>query len=118
MPSPTEGVRVNNGYAVFCDADAHFYDAPHRRPHRGAKRTEQYAAALAPVPPGWQRHTVGDRLAPRPVDHPLHGVTAGALAGAFTFLVQSLLPALRTLMAALATAVARLLVVLERFDRA
>lgn len=47
-----------------------------------------------------------------------HGVTAGALAGAFTFLVQSLLPALHTLMTALATAGARLLVVLERFDRA
>jgi ATP-binding cassette subfamily C protein len=46
-----------------------------------------------------------------------HGVTAGALAGAFAFLVQSLLPALHTLMAALGTAGSRLLVVLERFAR-
>ncbi|GHH85738.1 ABC transporter ATP-binding protein [Streptomyces sulfonofaciens] len=45
------------------------------------------------------------------------GVTAGELAGAFTFLVQSLLPALHTLMAALGTAGSRLLVVLERFAR-
>ncbi|MBC7268254.1 MAG: ABC transporter ATP-binding protein [Streptomyces sp.] len=42
------------------------------------------------------------------------GVTAGALLGAFTYLVQSLLPALHTLMTALATAGARLLVVLDR----
>ncbi|MFI2507402.1 ATP-binding cassette domain-containing protein [Streptomyces sp. NPDC018972] len=42
------------------------------------------------------------------------GVTAGALLGAFTYLVQSLLPALRTLMTALGAAGARLLVVLDR----
>ncbi|WP_330261121.1 ABC transporter ATP-binding protein [Streptomyces sp. NBC_00539] len=43
------------------------------------------------------------------------GITAGALAGAVTYLVQSLLPALDTLMAALGSAGTRLLVVLERF---
>ncbi|MGW7193963.1 ATP-binding cassette domain-containing protein, partial [Streptomyces sp. NPDC054838] len=43
------------------------------------------------------------------------GVTAGALAGAVTYLVQSLLPALDTLMAALGSAGTRLLVVLDRF---
>ncbi|WP_436841558.1 ATP-binding cassette domain-containing protein [Streptomyces parvulus] len=42
------------------------------------------------------------------------GVTAGALLGAFTYLVQSLLPALHTLMTALGAAGARLLVVLDR----
>ncbi len=42
------------------------------------------------------------------------GVSAGALLGAFTYLVQSLLPALHTLMAALGAAGARLLVVLDR----
>ncbi|MER5732186.1 ABC transporter ATP-binding protein [Streptomyces sp. NPDC002138] len=43
------------------------------------------------------------------------GVTAGALAGALTYLTQSLLPALNTLMAALGSAGTRLLVVLDRF---
>ncbi|MER5870723.1 ABC transporter ATP-binding protein [Streptomyces sp. NPDC002044] len=43
------------------------------------------------------------------------GVTAGTLAGALTYLVQSLLPALNTLMAALGSAGTRLVVVLERF---
>lgn len=46
------------------------------------------------------------------------GITAGALAGAVTYLVQSLLPALDTLMAALGSAGTRLLVVLERFTAA
>ncbi|MFD6494732.1 lantipeptide synthetase, partial [Streptomyces sp. NPDC060188] len=60
------------GYAAFCDADPHFYDAPHRLssgPTGGAdRRGEQYAVALAPVPEGWQRHRVGDWLAMRPMD--------------------------------------------------
>ncbi|MFD3324487.1 ATP-binding cassette domain-containing protein [Streptomyces sp. NPDC058701] len=43
------------------------------------------------------------------------GVTAGTLAGALTYLVQSLLPALNTLMAALGSAGTRLVVVLDRF---
>ncbi|THA50349.1 ABC transporter ATP-binding protein [Streptomyces sp. A1136] len=43
------------------------------------------------------------------------GITAGALAGAVTYLLQSLLPALDTLMAALGSAGTRLLVVLDRF---
>ncbi|MFJ6079817.1 ATP-binding cassette domain-containing protein [Streptomyces sp. NPDC092369] len=42
------------------------------------------------------------------------GVSTGALLGAFTYLVQSLLPALHTLMTALSAAGARLLVVLDR----
>ncbi|MEV7085982.1 ABC transporter ATP-binding protein [Streptomyces sp. NPDC093085] len=43
------------------------------------------------------------------------GVTAGALMGALAYLVQSLLPALHTLMTALGAAGTRLLVVLDRF---
>ncbi|MFF5565433.1 ATP-binding cassette domain-containing protein [Streptomyces sp. NPDC012623] len=46
------------------------------------------------------------------------GVTAGALMGALTYLVQALLPALHTLMTALGAAGTRLLVVLERFEDA
>ncbi|CAL9351999.1 ABC transporter ATP-binding protein RamB [Streptomyces sp. enrichment culture] len=42
------------------------------------------------------------------------GVTAGALLGAFTYLVQSLLPAVHTLMTALGAAGSRLLVVVDR----
>ncbi|MEU8644413.1 class III lanthionine synthetase LanKC [Streptomyces sp. NPDC048674] len=60
------------GYAAFCDADPHFYDAPHRMntgPTGAAdRRGQQYELALAPVPEGWQRHRVGDWLALRPVD--------------------------------------------------
>ncbi|MET9605888.1 ABC transporter ATP-binding protein [Streptomyces sp. NPDC006512] len=43
------------------------------------------------------------------------GVSAGAVAGALTYLVQSLLPALDALMTALGAAGTRLLVVLDRF---
>lgn len=44
-------------------------------------------------------------------------VTAGALIGALTYLVQALLPALHTLMTALGAAGTRLVVVLDRFVR-
>ncbi|MEE1752033.1 ABC transporter ATP-binding protein [Streptomyces sp. SP18CS02] len=44
------------------------------------------------------------------------GVTAGTLLGALTYLMQALLPALHTLMAALGAAGTRLLVVLDRFS--
>ncbi|MFJ6698307.1 class III lanthionine synthetase LanKC [Streptomyces sp. NPDC091272] len=63
---------MNKGYAVFCDADRHFYDAPHRMSadaHGG--RGALYAAATRPVPEGWQRNRSGDWLALRPVDSPL-----------------------------------------------
>ncbi|MFC7308507.1 ATP-binding cassette domain-containing protein [Streptomyces monticola] len=43
-----------------------------------------------------------------------HGVTAGALLGALTYITQSLLPALQSLMDALGTSGSRLLVVLRR----
>ncbi|MEU1280904.1 class III lanthionine synthetase LanKC [Streptomyces sp. NPDC005805] len=57
---------MNKGYAVFCDADRHFYDAPHRTPRTGAGRGSRYAAAERPVPEGWERHERGDWLALRP----------------------------------------------------
>ncbi|MEU8464516.1 class III lanthionine synthetase LanKC [Streptomyces sp. NPDC029003] len=52
---------MNKGYAAFCDADRWFYDAPYRRAE------ENYPAALAPVPAGWQTHRSGDWLALRPL---------------------------------------------------
>ncbi|MFI9114094.1 ATP-binding cassette domain-containing protein [Streptomyces venezuelae] len=45
------------------------------------------------------------------------GVTAGAVVGALTYVLQSLLPALHTLMTALGAAGARLFVVLDRLTR-
>ncbi|MEV7085979.1 class III lanthionine synthetase LanKC [Streptomyces sp. NPDC093085] len=57
---------MNQGYAVFCDADRQFYDAPHRLATSAPESA--YAAALRPVPAGWQRHRSGDWLALRPLD--------------------------------------------------
>ncbi|GAA2387933.1 class III lanthionine synthetase LanKC [Streptomyces glaucosporus] len=58
---------MSKGYAVFCDADRWFYDAPHRIPD-DAGRTGGWTAALRPAPEGWQRHRSGDWLALRPLD--------------------------------------------------
>ncbi|MFD4344222.1 class III lanthionine synthetase LanKC [Streptomyces coelicoflavus] len=59
---------MNKGYAVYCDADPYFYDAPHRTASRTGAPGSRYAAASRPVPEGWQRHESGDWLALRPVD--------------------------------------------------
>ncbi|MFE4060523.1 class III lanthionine synthetase LanKC [Streptomyces sp. NPDC059096] len=60
---------MNKGYAVFCDADRQFYDAPHRLSAAGSTDRESlYEAARRPVPTGWQRHRTGDWLALRPLD--------------------------------------------------
>jgi tRNA A-37 threonylcarbamoyl transferase component Bud32 len=59
---------VNKGYAVYCDADPYFYDAPHRTAPGSAAGRARYAAALLPVPAGWQQNESGDWLALRPVD--------------------------------------------------
>ncbi|MEU8892693.1 class III lanthionine synthetase LanKC [Streptomyces sp. NPDC048442] len=60
---------MNKGYAVFCDADRHFYDAPHRMSAEAqGGRGALYTAATLPVPEGWQRHRSGDWLALRPVE--------------------------------------------------
>ncbi|MFJ2558526.1 MULTISPECIES: class III lanthionine synthetase LanKC [unclassified Streptomyces] len=60
---------MNKGYAVFCDADRQFYDAPHRLSTTGSTDREAlYEAARWPVPTGWQRHRTGDWLALRPLD--------------------------------------------------
>ncbi|MFF8280140.1 class III lanthionine synthetase LanKC [Streptomyces lateritius] len=62
---------MNKGYAVFCDADRHFYDAPHRLVFADAAGDSLYPAARLPVPEGWTSHRTGDWLALRPLDHPL-----------------------------------------------
>ncbi|MGW8065586.1 class III lanthionine synthetase LanKC [Streptomyces ziwulingensis] len=59
---------MNKGYAVYCDADPYFYDAPHRTSARGGAGRTRYAAASRPVPEGWQRNESGDWLALRPLD--------------------------------------------------
>ncbi|GGS52407.1 class III lanthionine synthetase LanKC [Streptomyces griseoviridis] len=59
---------MNKGYAVYCDADPCFYDAPHRTSARPGTGRSRYALASAPVPAGWQRNESGDWLALRPVD--------------------------------------------------
>jgi tRNA A-37 threonylcarbamoyl transferase component Bud32 len=59
---------VNKGYAVYCDADPYFYDAPHRTASEPGTGRSRYAAARLPTPEGWQRHESGDWLALRPVD--------------------------------------------------
>ncbi|MEE1939830.1 class III lanthionine synthetase LanKC [Streptomyces sp. TRM 70361] len=58
---------MSKGYAVFCDADRQFYDAPHRISDDSG-RTGGYEAARRPVPAGWQSHRSGDWLAFRPLD--------------------------------------------------
>ncbi|HEX5566381.1 MAG TPA: class III lanthionine synthetase LanKC [Streptomyces sp.] len=58
---------MSKGYAVFCDADREFYDAPHRIPD-DTERAGGYEAAQRPAPEGWQRHRSGDWLALRPLD--------------------------------------------------
>lgn len=59
---------MSKGYAVFCDADRHFYDAPHRVTAGRAAAGELYAAAHRPAPAGWRRHRSGDWLAYRPLE--------------------------------------------------
>ncbi|WP_405987114.1 class III lanthionine synthetase LanKC [Streptomyces sp. NBC_00872] len=63
---------MNKGYAIFCDADRHFYDAPHRLSSTsGPDHEALYEAARRPAPAGWQRHRAGDWLAWRPLTHQL-----------------------------------------------
>lgn len=65
------------GYGVFCDADRHFYDTPHRlwsgsgASGTAGERDKVFEAAQRPVPEGWQSHRTGDWLALRPVEHRL-----------------------------------------------
>ncbi|MEU6988229.1 class III lanthionine synthetase LanKC [Streptomyces sp. NPDC046324] len=58
---------MNKGYAVYCDADRHFYDAPHRLVFADGAGDSLYPAATLPVPEGWTSHRTGDWLALRPV---------------------------------------------------
>lgn len=70
---------MDKGYAVFCDADRHFYDAPHRlsgangsgNAPAGTGRSAHWATLARAVPEGWQRHQAGDWLAFRPLDREL-----------------------------------------------
>ncbi|MEV1054462.1 class III lanthionine synthetase LanKC [Streptomyces sp. NPDC049887] len=59
---------MNKGYAVYCDADRTFYDAPHRLAEDGEGPGRLYEAARRGAPAGWQRHRKGDWLAYRPID--------------------------------------------------
>ncbi|MEV0927229.1 class III lanthionine synthetase LanKC [Streptomyces spongiicola] len=59
---------MNKGYAVFCDADRRFYDAPHLLAEDGDGPGRLYEAARREAPAGWQRHRAGDWLAYRPLD--------------------------------------------------
>ncbi|MBT2387825.1 class III lanthionine synthetase LanKC [Streptomyces sp. ISL-11] len=59
---------MNKGYAVYCDADRQFYDAPHRLPTDGDGPSALYPTARREPPEGWQRHRTGDWLAFRPLD--------------------------------------------------
>ncbi|MEU2154976.1 class III lanthionine synthetase LanKC [Streptomyces sp. NPDC019396] len=71
---------MNKGYAVYCDADRRFYDAPHRLTAIAATGSgavhnpagqglgQPYEAARREAPAGWQRHQSGDWLAFRPLD--------------------------------------------------
>lgn len=59
---------MNKGYAVFCDADRQFYDAPHRMPASSKGRSAPYETLSRELPEGWQRHRSGDWLAFRPLD--------------------------------------------------
>ncbi|MFE7774038.1 class III lanthionine synthetase LanKC [Streptomyces sp. NPDC057445] len=58
---------MNKGYAVFCDVDRQFYDAPHRLAEDGDGTGRLYEAARRAAPAGWRRHRSGDWLAYRPL---------------------------------------------------
>ncbi|MEU9125549.1 class III lanthionine synthetase LanKC [Streptomyces sp. NPDC048506] len=62
---------MNKGYAVFCDADRQFYDAPHRLSADAQGRGAEYPVLSRELPAGWQRHRSGDWLAFRPLDREL-----------------------------------------------
>ncbi|MBT2392064.1 class III lanthionine synthetase LanKC [Streptomyces sp. ISL-1] len=62
---------MNKGYAVFCDANRQFYDAPHRSHEEGSGSAALYEAVRRELPDGWQRHRSGDWLAFRPLDSAL-----------------------------------------------
>ncbi|MFF3641150.1 class III lanthionine synthetase LanKC [Streptomyces sp. NPDC002564] len=54
---------MNEGYAVFCDADRQFYDAPYRVAEDGHGGRGLYAPLRQPLPEGWQQRRVGDWMA-------------------------------------------------------
>ncbi|GAB3648254.1 class III lanthionine synthetase LanKC [Streptomyces sparsus] len=58
---------MNPEYAVYCDADRYFYDAPHRVSASEDSRGGLYEAARRPAPEGWERKRAGDWLAYSPL---------------------------------------------------
>ncbi|MYS85557.1 class III lanthionine synthetase LanKC [Embleya scabrispora] len=62
---------MNKGYAVYCDADRTFYDAPHRLRTDESGPAASYRTTRRELPDGWRRHSSGDWLAFRPAECPL-----------------------------------------------
>ncbi|WP_406291722.1 hypothetical protein [Embleya sp. NBC_00896] len=58
---------MNKGYAVFCDADRQFYDAPHRLRRDAGGPAAHYETTRRALPADWRRNRSGDWLAFRPV---------------------------------------------------
>ncbi|MDK1474910.1 class III lanthionine synthetase LanKC [Streptomyces sp. 549] len=59
---------MNPEYAVHCDADRHFYDAPHRVSASRDSRGALWETARRSAPDGWERKRAGDWLAYSPLD--------------------------------------------------
>ncbi|MFD6415779.1 class III lanthionine synthetase LanKC [Streptomyces sp. NPDC060194] len=57
---------MNPEYALYCDADPYFYDAPRRVPSADGARGALFAAARRPAPEGWERVRRGDWVACTP----------------------------------------------------
>ncbi|MEU6731968.1 class III lanthionine synthetase LanKC [Streptomyces physcomitrii] len=58
---------MNPEYAVYCDADRYFYDAPRRVSSAADTRTVHFPTVRGPLPEGWERHLRGDWAAFAPV---------------------------------------------------
>ncbi|MEV1007570.1 class III lanthionine synthetase LanKC [Streptomyces sp. NPDC049881] len=62
---------MNPEYALYCDADRWFYDAPRRVTETDDPRGALYPAARRPAPEGWERRRRGDWLSLAPLGHQL-----------------------------------------------
>ncbi|WP_052851311.1 class III lanthionine synthetase LanKC [Streptomyces avicenniae] len=62
---------MNPEYALYCDADRWFYDAPRRVTETDDPRGALYPAACRPAPEGWERRRSGDWLSLAPLGHQL-----------------------------------------------
>lgn len=59
---------MNPEYAAYCQADRHFYDAPHRSVSRPEEDRTFYAPVRGDAPEGWSRSRRGDWLSYAPSD--------------------------------------------------